>query len=64
MSLVELRERVAVMKSEVAEEQAKRRQQIVAAKVEKEAALLQKLRNISRLRAQSGHDATQRKIQV
>ncbi len=39
-----------VMRAEKIEEEQRRRQTIVAAKVEKETALLQKLRNISRLR--------------
>jgi hypothetical protein len=38
------------MRAEKIEEEQRRRQTIVAAKVEKETALLQKLRNISRLR--------------
>jgi hypothetical protein len=64
MSLVELHERVEIMKSEKIEEEQMRRQKIVEAKVEKEQQLMQKLRNISRLRAQSGMDATKRRAEV
>ena len=45
------------MRAEKIEEEQRRRQTIVAAKVEKETALLQKLRNISRLRCGAGPDA-------